>query len=108
MALTVGDTVGVALAIGDNVALAVGVIVALAVAVFDAFGLAFVEALVLGDVDTFGESVGFGTTETLLHASFPEEFLLHTTRLIPSVLVALILLHALPVFTAIAEAGKVT
>jgi hypothetical protein len=116
VALTVGDTVGVALAIGDNVALAVGVIVALvvgfnvalAVAVFDAFGLAFVEALVLGDVDTFGESVGFGTSETLLHASFPEEFLLHTTRLIPSVLVALILLHALPVFTAIAEAGKVT
>jgi hypothetical protein len=108
VALTVGDTVGVALAIGDNVVLVVGVSVALAVAVFDAIGVAFVEALVLGDVDTFGESVGFGTSETLLHTSFPKEFLLHTTRLFPSVLVALILLHALPVFTAIADAGKVT
>jgi hypothetical protein len=88
--LTLGDTVG------------------FIVAEFDAIGVAFVEAVVLGDVDVFGESVGLGTSETLLQTSFPEEFLLHTTRLIPSVLVALILLHPLPVFTAIAEAGKVT
>ena len=110
VAFAVGDTVGVALAVGDNVGVGftVGFNVALAVAVFEVIGVAFVEAVVPGDTDTFGESVGLGASETLLHTSFPEEFLLHITRLIPSVLVALILLHALPVFTAIAGVGIVT
>ena len=78
------------------------------VAVFDATGVTFADTSLVGVVDAFGESVGLGASETLLHTSFPEEFLLHITRLIPSVLVALILLHALPVFTAIAGVGIVT
>jgi hypothetical protein len=81
VAFAVGDTVDVALAVGDNVGLGltVGFNVALAVAVFNAIGVAFLEAVVLGDTDTFGESVGFGASETLLHTSFPEKFLLHIT-----------------------------
>ena len=129
--VTVGSSEadGVGLAFGDNVGFGVteGFGVALEVALVEvtgvglAFGDKFVclgvtEDVAVGATEGFGVALavaliddsGVDLMAILLHTSFPEEFLLHTTRLIPSVLVALILLHALPVFTAIAEAGKVT